>query len=216
MNLTEFINYRATCPICETALVTGFVSERRQIVRHEEGRFNVQFPLDSLNVGEKDYRCTYSFGMNDQSFSTEFFTKEGVQFDKAIPIFLTKRFKQLHQNLKIYKFFRGCSLCRKYAYGSQNFEIDFHQATFGDLNIWSEKALISSPLEDGYRVYSLTNFIVEKRSEVFVWKTDDIKMLYGYWETLPIGADLLKMNTLIPLASPKETATRLSNLLIFS
>jgi hypothetical protein len=176
----------------------------------------VQFPLDSLKEGQKDYRTAYSFGMHDNSFEAEFYTKEGVHFEKAAPTFLLERFRELHKNLKVYKFFRGCSLCRMYAYGSQQFDIDLRLSIFGEINVWSEKALLSSPLEEGHRVYSLTNFLVEDRSEVRVWKTDDVKMLHGYWEITPMGADHIKMNTVFPLTAPKETAARLSKLLIFS
>lgn len=218
MNLTEFINYRSHCPCCKTGLATGFVSDRRQIVRHENDRLVIHFPLDSLKTGQRDYRVAYSFSKVDNSFSVDFLTKDGIYMDKVSPLFLIERFRELHQNLKVFKFYRGCTLCRLYAYGSQQFDIDLRNATFSDLNIWSEKVLLSSPMEDGYRAYALTNFPAEQRSEVGIWKMEpeDEKRLYGYWEMTPARANLIKMNALFPLSSPKEMGTRLDKLLIFS
>lgn len=217
MNLTEFNSYRTHCPICDTQLSTGFVSDRRQIVRYEEDRMTVQFPLDSLKEGQKDYRTAYTFGMNDDSFCAEFFTKEYVHLENATPLFLIERFQELHKNLKVYKFFRGCSLCRQYAYGSQQFDIDFKTSRFGPLRVWSEKALLSSPITDGYRAYSLTNLLVENRSELSFWKmdADEDRKFYGYWEVVPAKATTLRL-PLVPLLTHKETVTRLNNLIIFS
>src|SRR5271169_3011569 len=101
MNLGEFIGHRSHCPLCGTALVTGFHSNRKQSISYEENRASISFKLDGLNQFQKEY-----------------------VYHNVAPAFLIDRFKELHKNLKIFRFYRGCTSCEEYAYGSKQFDIN--------------------------------------------------------------------------------------------
>lgn len=175
MNLQEFIDYRLLCPMCNSRLSTGFVSKRRQNIRLEENNMTVYFPLEGINVGQKDYKVSYSFGLKDQSICVEFYTLQGDKFYNVSHMFLIDRFKQLHTNLKLYKFYRGCTVCHQYSYGSQNFDIDLSEATYGDLKVWSEELTVTQQDQSGkerHRNYKLTNIYGEDKSYLYFWKSN--------------------------------------------
>ncbi len=174
MNLQEFIDYRQSCPMCNNTLSTGFVSKRRQNIRYEDHSMTVYFPLDGLNNNQKDYKVSYSFGMKDQSLRVEFYTEQGEKYYNISHMFLIDRFRQLHSNLKLYKFYRGCTSCRQYSYGSQNFDINLSTSTYGDLKVWAEELTVTQQDQLGgqsHRNYKLTNIYGEDKSYLYFWKS---------------------------------------------
>lgn len=214
MKLQEFIDFRKNCPICDTKLITGFHSRRKQNLKFVNDRLSVTFDLDSLNKKQKDYKVSYSFGLQDNSFCAEFHYEDGSPFENHSPVFLIERFKELHKNLKAYKFYRGCSFCRKYCYGSKLFHIDLKSSSFYPLEVWAESVVLTQPIQDGYRVYRMINALTEKNTELVVWNQNDD---YVSTESSDVPARYDRMDLpLIPFVSKEETLERLKRLIVFS
>ena len=214
MNLGEFIGYRSHCPLCGTALVTGFHSNRKQTISYEDNRVSVSFDLDGLNQFQKDYKVAYSFGMNDLSFQIEFYEKgKEDTYHNTAPTFLMDRFKELHKNLKVYRFYRGCTSCEDYAYGSKQFDINLSTGTFEPIDIWVEQFGLSHPVKDYYRCYILTNYLVENRSELIIYKSEGPRHPLN-WARPPASTTL--QLAFVPFSSKSEVIERLNNLVVFS
>jgi hypothetical protein len=214
MNLGEFISHRSHCPLCGTALVTGFHSRRKQSISYEDNRVSVSFELDGLNQFQKDYKVAYSFGMNDPSFQIEFYEKgKEDAYHKVAPTFLMDRFKELHKNLKFFKFYRGCPTCSEYAYGSKQFNINLFAGSFEPLEIWVEQFGLSHPIDDYYRCYILTNYLIENRSELIIYKSEGPHHNLDW--SHPSQNTTLQL-ALVPFISKEETVDRLNKLVVFS
>src|SRR5579864_8427822 len=218
MNLQEFINFRQLCPICDSSLVTGFHSNRKQLVKCEDNRATFIFDLNSLDIIKKPHKVAYSFGLLDSSFQVEFYTKDDIHYHNHSPDFLRSRFLDLHKNLEKvsdFKFFRGCTSCRQYAYSSNFFHINLKLGSYDPLQIWSESVGFAHSLgEEGFRIIQLVNMLKENRSILCLWKNTGgyAHLDAGY---LCSGGTTLNL-PLIPFVSKEETFARLNKLIIFT
>lgn len=220
MNLQEFIDYRKICPICTGNLLTGFHSSRKQVIKYEDNRVTFTFDLKAIKPWQKSYRASYSFGLLDNSFLVEFYTKEGELYYKETPQFLRDRFMELHKNLDKmkFKFYRECvnPRCAKYGYTTKYFKFNLNKASFEDLGIWSENVVLtySLPEQEDYRIYRMHNILTDRKTTLNIWKyySDEVSI----FSNIPgEGATTLEL-PLIPFISKDETMKRLNNLIPFT
>lgn len=221
VNLQEFLNYRQNCPVCGNNLFTEFHSNRKQVIKHEDGRLTFTVALEALNKHQTAYKASYSFSLLDQSFQVEFFTKEGLHYYKEAPKFLLQRFMGLHQNLEKtrFRFIRECSAvsCMRYVYYSNFFNIDLKRARFDPLVVQIEGIGLVHTLseqEDQHRIFRLINHLPEKKSSLFFWKGVPEESCI-YWAIPSKGVTNLEL-PLIPFISQEKTVDRLNNLIVFS
>lgn len=221
VNLQQFLDYRQHCPICGNNLFIEFHSNRKQIVKYENGRITFTMVLEALNKNQMAYKADYSFDLANQSFQVEFFTKEGTHYNDSVPNFLRNRFLDLHQNLEKtkFRFIRECAhvSCMRYRYYSNFFAIDLRHALFDPLIVQIESVGLVHTIsgqEDQHRVFRLVNNLPEKKSLLFFWKgvPEEACIL---WAIPSQGVTNLEL-PIIPFVSQEETTTRLNNLLIFS
>jgi hypothetical protein len=216
MNLQQFIEYKKYCPVCHSELTTHFHSNRRQSVRYEYGRAIFLFDSDGISVRSKQKtqvpaKLGYSFDLNSGDFNIEFYDKNIICYRDKVTCTSIGVFRELHSNLKVFKFSRSCRKCQHYAYHSQNFNIDLKVTCLEPLDIWSEEVGLSFPLEEGFRIYYLLNVYGEDRSFLNIikaagdWGGRLLGGAYGEGTQLPI----------IPITSQQEMIQRFNNLIAF-
>lgn len=216
MNLQEFINLRAKCPFCDTSLITRFISDRKQMVRLEDGRFVAVMTMRALSNSQQDYQVGYSFGLTDNSFQIEFYTEWDTY--NQVPIHLIDKFKEFHKNVSgsRYRFARQCTFCNKYLAYTDQVNVDLKGALFNDLSFRFEIFLLTTPTEDGCKIVRLENRYPEEKSDLCWWR-DDKESLVRVDTSVPIGKLKAQTNLpLIPFVSKEETGRRLNNLITFA
>lgn len=212
MNLKEFINYRFTCPICDFPLSISFHSKKWQSIKYEEDRLVVMVKMNALKRKQKDYKITYSFGLNDNSWFINFFSKEEKPIDQETPNFLRDRFKELNKNLSLYRFYKHCQNCNRYTYSTNYFDLNFKTANLGELEIIYEYFGLfrPNPNGDGYRIYELINKP----------HLNETVISYGLANHADFPPNVMHFQNLtIPLikfSSKDETLERIQKLIVFS
>lgn len=176
MNLREFLEYRTICPICfsSNSLSLSFHSFKRQGYSIIDGRYLVKFDLRGIHKGQKPYKIGYSLSLDDNSFFIDFYTNTDICIENEAPIFLLNRFKQLDKNLKEYKIYKHCLICRRYNYSSNVFNFNYKLMNIGDLSINTEYFGLSSQINDGYKIFKLLNYYNSNESYLQYGITKDI------------------------------------------
>ena len=226
MNLKEFLNYRAVCPLCDNNLSTFFHSQKQQAVKFEDDRLVFQMRMDGLKKYSANYKIGFSFGREDSSWQLEVY-----QFENRLDSYLTtsvmSRFRELSKNLGAYKLYRQCThpKCNRFNYSSNLFRLNFKTAkieglTNGrpDLNIQTEYIGMSEPLESGFKIYKLLNDYVRSSSNLIYGRYAEDYIARADWGTTQAPIDSLTHieMPLIRFSSKQETMDRLNKLLIFS
>lgn len=221
MNLQEFIDSRTHCPICNTALVTQFISSRKQKIRFEDNRFVVIFVMKPMGVNQPDYEVGYSFNPNDNTFFIEFYSEWDHR--KQVPVHMLEKFMDFHNNLMSEgscKFYRRCTFCNRYSKASIPFKPQFKTGTldtgiFDGLQIAYESFGLTLPTEDGFKIMFLSNFHSPIEQSIIKWfrAEDESSARTDYM--LPSKHLEVKL-PLIPFVSKEETSRRVNNLLTFA
>lgn len=216
MNLQEFIAYRECCPICDNKLITSFHSEKKQTIRFEDNRLLVVFWLNALKKHQINYKVGYSFSLTDNSWYAEFYNKDDKRFELDSPEFLRARFKELDKNLGGYKFYRHCTSCRRYNYSTNTFQLDFQSGIINKLCLNMEYIGLSTPSDDGYKVYRLLNDYMSSKSILMYGKhqTEEHIQYNSHISSQPLR--LLETNSVIKFSSPIETVDKLNKIILFS
>ncbi len=218
MNIKEFINQREKCPICDTALITQFISSRKQKIKFIENRLVAIFVMKEMRVNQPDYEVGYSFDMDGNTFQVEFYN----EWDQSnqVGIHMLDKFKEFHKNLGQCKFHRRCSSCNRYTMTSTHFHLDFKkQRLDGPLPfaVAYESFGLTIPVEDGFNVVMLSNFelpgLVKKSSIRWFRSESEDGARLDY--VLPQRYSSVDVDY-IPFVSKEETSKRLSKLILFA
>jgi hypothetical protein len=215
VNLQEFINLRDKCPFCDTALITRFISDRKQKVRFEEGRFVAVLVMRGMRSCEPDYEVGYSFGLQDNSLSIEFYNEWDMR--NHVTNYMIKIFKEFHKNMSStkFRFIRACGFCYKYELDSELIDIDLKKSTYGPVDVCDESFVFTNITDDGYKFVLLDNHVgdPDPTSELCWWRSSsDCKIEYP----IPPHSSVRSGLPLIPFISKEETYERLSNLITFA
>jgi len=218
MNLREFIDQRTNCPICDTALVTQFISNRKQKVKLIDNRFVAIFVMKALRVNQPDYEIGYSFDMDSNHFMVEFYS-EWDHYEQ-VPMHLIDKFKEFHKNMGGCKFYRRCTFCNRYSKSSTPFSLNFKTQKM-DTELWDgievayESFGLSLPTDGGFKIMHLSNFHILEPKSNLIWYRADSEMYARLDYTLP-NARSEKTLSFIPFVSKEETTKRLNNLITFA
>jgi len=216
MNLQEFLDYRECCPICSNKLVTAFHSQKRQVIKFEDGRLVVVFRLDGLKKHQIDYKVGYSFCLTDNTWYAEFYNQDDKRFEVDSPGFLRERFKELDKNLGGYKFYRHCGWCRRYNYSTNTFNLNFKTGGIDKLCMCMEYIGMSAPIDKGFKIYRMLNDYMSNKTTLLFGKQSDEEAAKYDASVGPKFLDLLETNSIIKFSSPQETADRIDKLIVFS
>jgi hypothetical protein len=223
MNLKQFFNYRKNCPLCDSPLTTYLHSKKRQVIKYENNRAVVIFPLTSIKSKKTEHKVGYSFGLDDHSFCVEFYDKNLFRYEKEVPLFLINRFKELSKNLKELRFYRVCNNCQRYNYISFSFKIDFKNNILKPWRLRSEYfgfiQNYGGGLDDRYRIYRVTNWHSlgndgENESWINYWITKNV-FEAEFDSPMPVPVNSLHL-PFIPFVSKEETLERIKKLILFS
>lgn len=225
MNLGEFIKLRSNCPICDSGLITKFISDRKQIFRYNEDRFVAVHTLRGMKVNQQDYQVGYSFGLNDNSFCVEFYTEWNTH--EQVPLHLIDKFKEFHKNVSVirYRFSRRCNFCNQYMLRSAPINIDLKTGTINSVEISFEAFVWASAIQgeykvEGCKVIMLGNLYPPEynntTSELRWWRTTDSEVGSVFDSTFPYPHSELIGLPQIPFVSKEETYKRLNNLITFA
>ena len=218
MNLQEFIDQRTHCPICDTALVTQFISNRKQKTKLIDNRFVVIFVMKALSTNQPDYEIGYSFDMNSNNFMVEFYSEWDTY--NQVPVHLIDKFKEFHKNMGHCKFYRRCTFCNRYTKCSLPFKLNFREQKLehdlvDSFGIAYESFGLSIRTDEGFKIMHLSNFnIVEPQSSLIWFRSESEDSARLDW-TLPNNRSEKKL-PFIPFISKEETTKRLNNLLTFA
>lgn len=223
MNLKEFIDQRINCPICDTSLITNFISNRKQKIKIENDKFVVIFVMKALRTNQQDYEVGYAFNPLDNTFSIEFYS----EWDNTnhVPMHLIEKFREFHNNLLsttsgIGRFIRKCTFCNRYTKSSTHFNLDLKNSKLDTL-LWDglqiayESFGLSIPAEDGHKIIHLSNFHVPQPQSRIMWFRADKEDHTRLDWTLPAKYSEVTV-PLVPFISKEETTKRVNNLLTFA
>lgn len=218
MNLQELIDQRTHCPICETALITQFISSRKQKIKIENDRIVAIFVMKGMRVNQPDYEVGYSFNPKDNTFFIEFYSE--WDHHGQVPMHMIEKFREFHKNLGACKFYRRCTFCNRYSKCSTPFTLDFKTRAidtgmFDGLQIAYESFGLTLPAENGYKIMFLSNFHSPIEQSEIMWyrseKEDDARLDY----MLPSKHSKVTVS-LVPFVSREDTTRRINNLLTFA
>ena len=218
MNLREFIDQRTHCPICDSALVTQFISNRKQKIKLVDDRFMVIFVMKALSANQHDYEIGYSFDLDKNHFMVEFFSE--WDHHKQVPMHLIEKFKEFHKNLGPCKFYRRCTFCNRYTKCSTPFSLDFRKQEM-DTGFWDSLSMayesfgLSLPTEGGFKIMHLSNFYMAEEQSQLIWFRSDSESEARLDWSMPNKRSERQL-PLVPFVSKEETARRLNNLITFA
>lgn len=215
MNLQEFIDLRSHCPMCDTPLITKFISDRKQKNKTENDRYVAVLVMRGMRSCEPDYEVGYSFGMQDNSLSIEFYNEWDMS--KSASNYMIKIFKDFHKNVakSRFRFIRTCGMCFKYEMTSELIELDLKKAQYSSVEVHDESFVFTAETNEGYKFILLDNYVgdPDPRSELCWWRsTTDYRVEWA----IPNNSSVKSGLSLIPFVSKQETFKRLNNLIIFS
>lgn len=218
MKLREFMDERSNCPICDTVLVTQFISTRKQKIKLIDNRLVAIFVMKGMRTNQPDYEIGYSFDLDSNHFMVEFYSE--WDHHGQVPMHLIDKFKEFHKNLGICKFYRRCTFCNRYSKSSTPFNLDFKTQKM-DNQIWDgfqiayESFGLTIPTETGTKIMHLSNFhVFEPHSRIVWFRADDESGARLDW-SIPAKHSEKKLD-LIPFVSKEETTKRINNLLTFA
>lgn len=215
MNLQEFINQREKCPFCDTALITRFISDRKQKTRLENDKFVAVLVMRGMRSCEPDYEVGYSFGLIDNSVTIEFYNEWDMQ--NHVTNYMIKIFKEFHKNMAKtkFRFIRTCGLCFKYEMASELIDIDLKECLYSSVEICDESFVFTNVTEDGYKFVLLDNHLgdPDPTSELCWWRSSSDCRIE---QPIPQNSSVRSGLPLIPFISRDETYKRLNNLITFS
>lgn len=219
MNLRNFLDYRESCPFCNSRLDAKFnaISGRKNDLcfdQYGEGKVTATFSMDSLNRIHKTYQIIYEFDLDNDNFAVYFADKEGHRYEDYSPTFLCERFKAFHNNLRHFEFSRSCLICNKYRFRSRSIYVSYELSSFFNPDVWYEEIAMSQKTQNGYTVYQLYNYIFDKKSNLTIWNNNDGSCSIERWPQKPTQSNFTF--PLIPFVSKEKTIERLNNLLLFS
>ncbi len=213
MNLQDFIDLRSHCPICDTALITKFISDRKQKSRLENDRYAAIMVMRGMRSCEPDYEAGYSFGLKDNSLSIEFYNEWDMS--KSVSNYMLKIFRDFHKNMTAarLRFARTCSFCFKYELRSDPIHIDLKKTSYSSIDLSTESFVFTIPNGEDKKFIRLDNHIEWNKSDMWWWRENhDYKLEWPLKSTCSHRLDL----PLIPFISKEETTKRLSNLITFA
>jgi len=223
MNLQEFIEQRTHCPICNTALITQFLSNRKQKIKIENDRLVVIFVMKALRTNQQDYEVGYAFNPLNNTFCVEFYSE--WDHNGHVPMHMIEKFNDFHTNLQtsasgVCKFYRKCTFCNRYSRASTPFKLDLKNGKldtglFDGLQIAYESFGLTLPVDDGFKVMFLSNFYAPVEQSELMWfrAPDESSARVDYM----IPAKHSKVIVpLIPFISKEDTTKRVNNLLTFA
>ncbi len=213
MNLQDFIDLRSHCPMCGTALVTKFISDRKQKNRLENDRYSAILVMRGMRSCEPDYEVGYSFGLQDNSLSIEFYNEWDMKNHASS--YMVKIFKEFHKNISKseFRFLRTCGFCFKYEMRSFRIDLDLKTATYSSIEPSTESFVFTLPSEGEKRYIRLDNHVQWGKSDLWWWRSDmDYRLDWPLRSNCNNRLDLSP----IPFISKEETGRRLSNLITFS
>jgi hypothetical protein len=218
MNIRDFINQREKCPLCDTTLITQFISFRKQKNKFIENRLVFVFVMKEMKLNQSDYEIGYSFNIDDNTFQIEFYN----EWDQTnqVGVHMLNKFKEFHKNLGACRFYRRCTFCNRYCMTSTSFTLDFkrqifnHQIPFGnDYEVFG----LTTPVEGGFNIVILCNFEksgLVKKSDV-QWFRSDKEESARLDHSMPPRYSTIEVDY-IPFVSKEETSKRLNKLLLFA
>jgi hypothetical protein len=212
MNLLEFLNYRNNCLSCNAQLTLSFHSEKKQKHIYYNNRLIIQFNLNSITRGEKDYKIGYNIDLTTNDFCIEFYDQSGLElFEDKIPFYLLERYKSLDVNHSPYKIYKHCKACNKYNYSSNHINLNYDTCNLGELLINVEAGTFYKPTEDGYKAYHLINRYYENESWLESFKIKGSYVGHSNTDSSLIKTELINFGN-----SSNDMINKLSTLLTFS
>lgn len=226
MNLSEFLEYRSSCPMCGDKLTTFLHSQKQQSVKYEEDRLVFQFRMDGLRKQDAHYKVGYSFGMKDNSWYMEAYQYD-MRIDNYITTRIMERFKELDKNLGAYAFYRRCTApkCYCYNYVSNRFHLSYATGQIINLTdrgpvlrVRTEYIGMVTPLDKGFTIYKLLNDYGGNRSNLVYGRHQDKHLARSDWgqNNPPIQDMDFLQTSIIKFSSKDETMDRIHKLLVFS
>ena len=202
--------------MCDTQLITRFISSRQQRTKFIENRFVAIHTLRALKNDQQDYQIGYSFSLDDDAFCVEFYS----EWDTAnlVPLHLIDKFKEFYKNTNgpNYRFARHCLFCHKYICYSTPIDINLKTCRTGEMQSEMESFIFVLHNEDRHRAIKLTNkMLPAPSSELRWWKTDS----EGYAKVdapHPYNHSVLTGLSHIPFISKEKTCDRLNGLITFA
>ena len=213
MNLQDFIGLRSHCPMCNSALITRFISDRKQKNKIIENRYVAILVMRGMRSCEPDYEVGYSFGMQDNSLSIEFYNEWDMSGSASN--YMVKIFKDFHKNMSNtkFRFIRTCGLCFKYELRSQPINIDLKTASYSSIDASTESFVFTTSTDVGFKFIRLDSHIEWNVSDLWWWRDEhDYKLEWPLKSTCSHRLAL----PYIPFISKEETNECLDKLILFS
>ncbi len=218
MNLDDFLKARASCPMCgyqNLVLYFCTLDSPQDTVYETNNRILAKKFLSPLKKKSKYcYQAGYSFSLDDNSFSIDFYNEKGERFVDQIRLSLIEKFKEYDKNISSrYSFLRQCNSCRNYLCKTSTFNLDFKTSLVSFESKLEVFGFVTKTEQD-YKTVVLRNNYDSKASEIYCWRGDDKGTIYRL--SYPSSKVTLFNLPLIPFVSKEKTNNRINTLLLFS
>lgn len=215
MKLSEFLEHRKICPICDNQNLTLCMGEHKNKAAHryEENRLLIIRNMKGLRKNDKSYKIGYSLGLTDNSIMIEFYTKDDIIFN-SVPITLLLKFKEINKNINKHVLVKSCASCHRYSYISNYFDIDYITNIIDFAVVREHYGLSKLIKRDKYHIYQMINNYNVNETEIncYVASSTFYAMLLNQ---ILIPTTKLKF-PFMKFTTRDEVVNRLEKLMVFS
>lgn len=167
-SLKEFIDYKSNCPICNGLLNLSFFFKSKSKINIQYDELVIDVPFSGFPLTKNRYSYTAKYYINPitNTFSIHFLDKNKQQYNLIYFSIIEKYFKFLESQANAIKFYKECTVCRKYNYSSNPLFINHKSCKIENISVATEYLCLSDlkSNNDFINIYKLFNYYTSNKS----------------------------------------------------
>jgi hypothetical protein len=183
MNLKEFVNNKATCPICGNKLHIKLSSTRTYKFRYMNDNLVFSTTMTAINKSSSTLHVDIIVSIEDNSFYIDFYDRGLKRLETYIPLSFMNSFKEFNANQKNLVLERKCGHCYQYGYVSTPFNLLYSKGQLSPLLIDTETICYYKKVDpENTRVFKIS-FYARAESSIISYKevkSKDLDEMYPF------------------------------------
>lgn len=176
-NLESFITYKDSCPCCKGKLNLSFIFKSKTKIQYIEDRIVCDALISGFAMSKKSYRYTAKFYIDPKTndFNVDFLDKNNQPYDRLMMSVIEKYYSFLKTNYAGLKFYKECTVCRKYNYSSNKIQVNHKDCKLEGFDIATEYFCLGKPIGKDIQVYKFLNNYAANQATIMIGKTSSFE-----------------------------------------